>query len=86
MQNLLSNFISAYLLVGYMVTIYVIVMFFISGRDIFYGVKDKLSKRDQFGYIVAMGLIMPILYFFYLREIGMLHCKCPPDNSHGLGE
>lgn len=86
MQTLISNFLSIYFLVGYIVTAYVVILFFITGRHIFYGVKGRLSVKYKFGYVIAMILIMPVLYLFLLREIGMLHRKSLSERSHSLSK
>jgi len=78
MQTLLSDFISAYILVGYAATAYIIFIFIISGKHIFRGVTKKLSTDDQIGYVLAMIIIMPVFYIFYLSEISQLN----PDRSH----
>lgn len=86
MQTLLSDFLSAYLLVGYIVTACVIVIFIFTGKHIFHGVRNRLSTRYQIGYVLAMLIIMPVFYIFFFKEIGALNRKWHPNDPQRTGK
>ncbi|RQM38279.1 hypothetical protein EB241_11080 [Erwinia psidii] len=75
MQEIISGFFSVYIKMGYLIALWVIIMFILTGRHIFGHAADLVSYRDSVGYVFSMLLLMPVFYSFYIKEIYRLHKK-----------
>lgn len=72
MPEMITDIFSAYLQIGYVVTGYVALMFLFTGHHIFNS-RLMISGNHKAGYVIAMFIILPVFYPFFIREILSLH-------------
>ncbi len=73
MENIISIFSfigNAYLILGGIATFYVLIIFLMTGHNVFdYPTKPVLPISHKVSYVIVMSILFPVFYAIYYKEI-----------------
>jgi len=67
---MVTTILSIYQVIGFMVTLYTILFFFVTGLTIFEDANTvQMPFRQKVSYVLVMFFLFPIFYFAFLKEL-----------------